>query len=99
MPCGDVIILHLCVDTLQGGDRRDSAQRGPQSGHRPPPRLNNTLQKWQEPHRVQVYLQGGAHKGNLLTQHDADVSSLEEVMNVYGYFRSLCSLILQRSVC
>lgn len=66
-PCGGIIIksfcVSVCVDPLQGGDRGDSAQRGSQPGRRPPPRLNHTLQKWQEPPGIQVQLQGGAHKG------------------------------------
>ena len=45
---------HLTVYSLQGRDRTHSAQWGSHSGLGATLHLDDTLQKWQEPHRVQV---------------------------------------------
>lgn len=85
--------MNICVWIFpQGGDRRDSPHRGSQSGHWPPLCLNNTLRKWHEPQRVDVYLQGGAHKGS---QPLPSVSNM--VINVYDCFTALFLSSLQFS--
>lgn len=68
---------YICGVSLQGGDGGDSAQWGSQSGHGPPPHLDDALGKWQEPHCVQVYLQGGAHKGALLSIQNTGINACD----------------------